>query len=108
MAKKKTIEPQQLESPAKHTVMYYQVQEHIPEEGRYIIGYSEITGSYHLCRHSMLLGWRDVKGIELKCITHWLDMHIPMPFAITNQIDEKAANKYGIIVSHTIYGVSFN
>jgi hypothetical protein len=75
-------------------VRYYPSEEHTPEAGRIVIGYSAVFGTYMLCNFEPTEGWRGLDGHSLTNITHWLDQELYLPFEITNETNFELAKKY--------------
>lgn len=84
---------------------WYPAEEHLPDNGKFVIGYSDIYGSYHICVFYAHKGWVDLAdGANYKAITHWLDMDIPFPFENRNEYCEESAKKYGIKSRRSVFG----
>lgn len=75
---------------------WYQCMEHLPEEERLVICYSEVFRSYYIGIYSPYRGWRRSTGDALLNITHWLDSILFLPFDNLNRVDPIAAEKYGV------------
>lgn len=82
------------------SMQWIQVSEHLPEEGKLVLCYTEVIGAYFLSKWSASRGWLDQDGGDMRIITHWLDMEIPFTFPITFKIDEELAKKYGMKLSN--------
>lgn len=59
------------------------------KKGIYWVTYSEPFGSYALATFNPATGWRDLEGMHLKVVTHWLDKPILLPFEIRYALDKR-------------------
>lgn len=72
------------------------VHEHLPEEGRAVVCYSEVFRKYYLAYFCPHRGWIDQENERLRIITHWHDEKIDFPFDSSGEFDEEKARSYGI------------
>lgn len=80
-----------------------QVSEDLPPEGKIVLTYSEVYGSYFLAKWTAPRGWLDQDDDDLKIVTHWCAIELPLTFPITSKPDEEAAKKYGMKVARTLF-----
>jgi hypothetical protein len=77
----------------------YDVREQLPsahEEFYYC--YSKVFKSYHIAKFNPSTGWLAITGVILRCITHWWDQAMPIPFEIGNCFDPEAAEEFKVYV----------
>jgi hypothetical protein len=101
LAKKKQLDEIKRAILLEHngTKRWYEVEDVLPETGRWVLGYTEVFGSYHLCQYLPARGWQLMDGAMLANISHWCDDFIFMPFEIRNEVDELLAKKHGFRMS---------
>ena len=73
----------------------YHVEEQTPPIGEFKQCYSQIRGLYYICKWNPVRGWLDQTGDYINSITHWFDYEFPMPYPVTDQVDEELAKHYG-------------
>lgn len=84
---------------------WYDAREHLPEEGRRVIGYSAVYGRYYLTKFFPYRGWVDGNTDEdLSTMTHWLDMDLPFNFPINQGLDRELALQIGLVKGETNNG----
>lgn len=75
---------------------YYTPTEHLPQEDTFVLTYSAPYGAYQIARWTSSRGWIDIGGSQLRCVTEWLDLPLPLPYDIRNSYDDELATKYGL------------
>lgn len=80
--------------PVQRVNQFYEVSEHLPEEGVLKWVYSEVWGYYYIAKWTASQGWVDQDGDHIKIITHWCDLELPMPFPSSGSYNEDVAVKY--------------
>ncbi len=76
---------------------WFEVSEHIPQEDKIVLGYSEVYGEYILCKWTATRGWLSQRDDHLPIITHWCDLELPLNFEVTGRANEEIAKKHHLI-----------
>jgi hypothetical protein len=84
-------------------MQWINVKEHVPEEGKLLLSYSEVYGSYLLAKWCSGRGWLTQDNEDIKIVSHWCDLTLPFTFPITEKPDEEAAQKWGLKIQRTLF-----
>lgn len=87
---------------------WYEVKEHLPEEGKLILLYSAVFKEYSIGKWSPYQGWVNQHGKGLQVVTHWLDFDFNFSFEISEEPDEELAEKYGVKIMKGLFGRASN
>lgn len=82
---------------------WHHVSEDLPPENKIVLAYSEIDGIYTLAQWSSARGWLDQDSDDLKIITHWNEICLPLNFEITEKNEEELAKKYGFKMVKSLF-----
>ena len=74
---------------------WYDADDDLPRSNEWLLGYSEIFGTYHICKFYPSRGWVGMSGDALTAISHWCEDELFLPFEIRNEVSAYYAEKHG-------------
>lgn len=80
------------------TKRWYDVEDDLPPFDEWLLGYSEVFGSYYICKYRPSRGWVGLNNDSLANISQWCDEPLFMPFELRNEVSVFYAEKHGFKV----------
>lgn len=77
---------------------WYSCDEDLPPPDEWLIGYTEVFGSYFICKYMPSRGWVAPNNDALANISHWCDEQLFLPFEMRNKVSVFYAEKHGFRV----------
>jgi hypothetical protein len=83
---------------------WFSVHDSLPPEDMFVLVYTAVYGSYAIAKFTPVRGWLNVASEDLRSVTHWCDLDLPMPYELRNSYDEELGKKYSIQKRCGIFG----
>lgn len=74
---------------------WYDSQDDLPLTADWVVGYTEVFGTYYICQFIPSRGWVNMNGDSLANISQWCDDGLYLPFEIRNELNTYLAEKHG-------------